>query len=172
MYKKLPKKRYLKTLEFLKSVVPAPAILLDLGVKNPFTEILESNGYIVYNTQGEDLDIYPETVKNYKIDAVCAFEILEHLISPYMVLKNIECKKLVATVPLNLWFANAYKSKTDLWDRHFHEFEDWQFDWLIEKSGWEIKKRDKWTSPIKKVGIRPIFRSFTPRYYAIYAEKK
>ena len=56
-------------------------------------------------------------------------------------------------------------------DRHYHEFEDWQFDWLLEKAGWNIKKRQKWTSPISKIGIRPILRKFTPRYYAVYAEK-
>ena len=172
MYKNLPIKRYKKTLEFLKSVLPAPAVLLDLGVRNPFTEILENNGYTVYNTEGQDLDIFPETVKHYKVDAVCAFEILEHLVSPFTVLNNIESKKLIATVPLNLWFAKAYRSNTDMWDRHFHEFEDWQFDWLVQKSGWDIKKRDKWTSPIKKIGFRPILRQFTPRYYAIYAEKQ
>ena len=72
---------------------------------------------------------------------------------------------------MRLWFASAYRSKTDMRDRHYHEFEDWQFDWLIEKSGFEIKDRNKWTSPIKKLGIRPILRMFTPRYYAIYAEK-
>jgi hypothetical protein len=26
----------------------------------------------------------------------------------------------------------AYRSKTDMWDR-YHEFEDWQLDWLLEK---------------------------------------
>ena len=36
----------------------------------------------------------------------------------------------------------AYKSKTDPLDRHYHEFEPWQFDWLLEKSGWKIIKED------------------------------
>ena len=55
--------------------------------------------------------------------------------------------------------------------RHYHEFEDWQFDWLLEKSNWEIEKKEKWTSPIKKIGFRPILRKFTPRYYIVYATK-
>jgi hypothetical protein len=79
---------------------------------------------------------------------------------------------LVASVPIRLWFSTAYRSKTDPWDRHYHEFEDWQFDWLLEKSGWEIKDRAKWTNPVKKIGIRPLLRSFTPRYYIVYAERK
>lgn len=171
MYKKTPTKRYKHTLEFLQKVLPAPAVVLDLGIRNPFTEIMEEHGYTVYNTSGEDLDELPEIVNSVKVDAIVAFEILEHLLSPYVLLKNIKAEKLITTIPLKLWFANAYRSKTDKWDRHYHEFEDWQFDWLLEKSGWEIKETNKWTSPIKKIGFRPILRKFTPRYYAVYAER-
>lgn len=171
MHSILPLKRYQNTLNFLKSVLPAPATILDLGVRNPFTEIMEQNGYIVYNTSGEDLDELPEIVKNYKVDAVTAFEIFEHLLSPYNVLKAIEANKLITTIPLNLWFAKAYRSKTDMWDRHYHEFEDWQFDWLLEKAGWKIIDSKKWTNPVNKIGIRPLLRKVTPRYYMVYAER-
>jgi len=171
MYSKIPIKRYEHTLKFLQDVLPAPATILDLGVRNPFSEIMEQNGYKVYNTSGEDLDLLPQIVKNYNVDAVTAFEIFEHLVAPFNVLRTIETSKIITTVPLNLWFAKAYRSKTDMRDRHYHEFEDWQFDWLLEKSGWTIKKREKWTSPINKIGFRPILRKFTPRYYAVYAEK-
>ena len=171
MYNHLPKRRYSHTIEFLQSVLPAPATILDLGIRNPFSEIMEQHGYTVHNTNGEDLDELPEIVKEYKVDAVTAFEIFEHLLAPLNVLKAIESTKLVATIPLNLWFAKAYRSKTDMWDRHYHEFEDWQFDWLLEKSGWKLNKTEKWTSPINKIGFRPILRKFTPRYYAVYAEK-
>ena len=171
MYDKIPKKRYRETLEFLRSVLPAPATILDLGVRNPFSKIMEDHGYTVFNTNGEDLDLLPEIVKEYHVDAVTAFEIFEHLIAPFNVLREIQSTKIIASIPLNLWFAKAYRSKTDLWDRHYHEFEDWQFDWLLKKSGWNIKERKKWTNPVGKIGIRPILRSFTPRYYAVYAER-
>ncbi len=171
MYDKVPLRRYKKTLHFLKQVLPAPATILDVGVRNPFSEIMEQNGYVVINTNGEDLDLLPEIVKINKIDAVTAFEIFEHLLSPYHVLLAINSSKLITSVPLNLWFAKAYRSKTDPRDRHYHEFEDWQFDWLLEKSNWVIKKRVKWTSPINKIGFRPILRFFTPRYYIVYAER-
>ena len=172
MYIKIPSKRYEHTLAFLQKVLPSPATILDLGVRNPFSEIMEQNGYTVINTEGEDLDLLPEIVKKHKVDAVTAFEIFEHLLAPFNVLKQIETTKLITTIPLNLWFAKAYKSKTDMWDRHYHEFEDWQFDWLLEKTGWQIQEREKWTSPITKVGFRPILRKFTPRYYAVFATKK
>ncbi|CAM1363721.1 Methyltransferase [Tenacibaculum litoreum] len=171
MYSKLPKKRYEHTLKFLQKHLPAPATILDLGVRNPFSEIMEESGYKVYNTNGEDLDLLPEIVKEYRVDAVTAFEIFEHLLAPLNVLREIESPKIITTVPLKLWFANAYRSQTDMWDRHYHEFEDWQYDWLLEKAGWTIIDKEKWTSPINQIGIRPILRKYTSRYYAVYAEK-
>ncbi len=166
-----PHKRYKKTLEFLRKNVPAPASVLDLGVRNPFTEFMEKEGYTVNNTSGEDLDINTEAVKKNNVDIVTAFEIFEHLIAPFNILKDIKANKLIASIPLKLWFSPAYRSKTDMWDRHFHEFEDWQFDWLLEKAGWKIITREKWTHPTKKIGFRPLLRFFTPRYYIVYAER-
>ena len=172
MYEKtFPNKRYKETLQFLKEVAPPPAKILDLGVKNPFSELMTEAGYEVENTSGEDLDLDTSAVKKVKIEVVTAFEIFEHLVAPYNLLQDISADRLVATVPLRLWFSSAYQSKTDMRDRHFHEFEDWQFDWLLEKAGWEIKTRRKWTNPVKKLGFRPLLRKFTPRYYAVYAEK-
>ena len=158
-------------MDFLQKVLPAPAKILDLGVRNDLSEIMETHGYTVYNTQGEDLDIHYNNVNNYDVDALVAFEIFEHLVAPFNVLNSIKTNKLITTVPLNLWFTGAYKNPSEKWDRHFHEFEDWQFDWLLEKSGWKIKATEKWTSPINKVGFRPLLRRYTPRYYAVYAER-
>lgn len=167
-----PGKRYRITLEFLKNVAPQNCRILDLGVRNPFTEIMEKEGYQVANTGGEDLDEDQSGVRNSDAELITALEIFEHLLSPYQVLKEIRADKLVASVPLRLWFSPAYRSKTDPWDRHYHEFESWQFDWLLEKTGWEIKARQKWTHPVKKLGLRPLLRWFTPRYYIVYAERK
>jgi len=166
-----PNKRFKLTAEFLTKHISTSSSILDLGVENPFTEIMKQSGYSVENTKGEDLDIDTSTITNSEADVVTAFEIFEHLLSPFTVLQSIKADKLVASVPLKLWFSSAYRSKTDLRDRHYHEFEDWQFDWLLEKAGWTIKDRKKWTNPTKKIGIRPILRWFTPRYYIIYAER-
>lgn len=169
---KFPKKRYKITLDFLKEVIPVDSKILDLGVENPFSEIMKQQGFQVKNTSGEDLDEDFSAVQNSDATVVTAFEIFEHLIAPYNILKEIKAEKLVASVPLHLWFTPAYKSKTDLWDRHYHEFEMWQFDWLLEKSGWKIKQKTTFTNPVKKIGFRPLLRLFTPRYYLVYAEKK
>ena len=168
---KFPKKRYKHTFRFLNEVITKDEKILDLGVPNPFSEILTKEGFNVTNTKGEDLDLETNIVKTEEFDVVTAFEIFEHLVSPFNVLKDIQAKKLVASIPLKLWFASAYRSKTDKWDRHYHEFEDWQFDWLLEKAGWRIVKSIKFTNPVKKIGIRPILRRVTPRYYLVYAER-
>ncbi|WP_242132811.1 class I SAM-dependent methyltransferase [Aestuariivivens marinum] len=172
MYAKTyPNKRFKLTLEFLEKHISKSKRILDLGIKNPFSEIMGSRGYQVENTKGEDLDLDTSTIEDSDAEVVTAFEIFEHLISPFTVLQSIKANKLIASVPLRLWFSKAYKSETDLWDRHYHEFEDWQFDWLLEKAGWKIIERRKWTHPTKQIGIRPILRWFTPRYYIVYAER-
>ena len=167
-----PEKRYRLTMAFLKKHIPTDQKILDLGVSNPFSEMMKDQGYHVENTQGEDLDFEFEHVKKSEADVVTAFEIFEHMLAPLNILKNIPCDKLVASIPLRLWFAKAYKSETDPWDRHYHEFEDWQFDWLLEKSGWEIVDSRKWTNPVNKLGLRPLLRRFTPRYYIVFARRK
>tara|TARA_B110000902_G_scaffold1446_1_gene1559 strand:+ start:683 stop:1228 length:546 start_codon:yes stop_codon:yes gene_type:complete len=166
-----PKKRYNHTLKFLKTYINTEESILDLGVENPLSEILKTEGFDVCNTKGEDLDFSTSLLESKPSDVTTAFEIFEHLVSPFTVLKSIQSKKLVASVPLRLWFATAYRSKTDPRDRHFHEFEDWQFNWLLEKAGWKIIATEKWTNPTKKIGIRPFLRWFTPRYYIVYAER-
>ena len=172
MYKYYPKKRYQKTIDFVEQHINKEDKILDLGVENPLSVQLKRLGYSVFNTTGEDLDLNISAVLNKEYEVVSAFQILEHLVSPYVLLKSIQAKKLVASIPLKLWFAKAYRNKDDIKDCHFHEFESWQFDWLLEKSGWCIISRKKWTNPRPfKLGFRPILRFFTPRYYIVYAER-
>ena len=166
-----PHKRYAHTLEFLKKHIPQSDTVLDLGINNPFSEIMRKEGYSVKNTAGEDLDNDQSAIAAGGYNVFAAFEIFEHLLNPYTVLQQVKSDKLIISVPLRLWFSPAYRSKTDMWDRHYHEFEDWQLDWLLEKTGWVIKDRMKWTNPTKKLGIRPLLRSVTPRYYIVYAER-
>ena len=133
---------------------------------------MEERGYRIENTGGEDLDLDFSRLEQSDAEVVTAFEIFEHLVAPFNVLRAIKAEKLVASIPLKLWFASAYRNEQDPWDRHYHEFEAWQFDWLLNKAGWEIKDRQKWTHPVKKIGFRPLLRYFTPRYYIVYAERK
>lgn len=160
--------RYKRTLSFIKKSDKNFHTILDLGSSNPFSKIMQKEGYQVQNTDF-DLDKSPNKLGQYTSDTVTAFEILEHLLNPLGVLQNLNADHLFATVPLRLWFSSAYRNPNDPWDRHFHEFEDWQFDWLLDHAGWKIIRTEKWTNPARKIGIRPLLRLFTPRYYAIEA---
>ncbi|WP_047416364.1 methyltransferase [Cellulophaga sp. Hel_I_12] len=166
-----PNTRFKHTLTFLQKHIATSESILDLGVENPFTKIMVAHHYKVANTHGEDLDFDFSSVTASNAKVVTAFEIFEHLLAPLNVLREIKADKLVASIPLRLWFSPAYQSKTDAWDRHYHEFEDWQFDWLLEKAGWKIIDRTKFTNPVNKIGFRPLLRKFTPRYYLVYAER-
>lgn len=172
MYEKTyPEKRFNITLDFLKKHIKTSETIFDLGVPNPFSKIMQENGYTVINTQGEDLDENQTALQTANYEVFTAFEIFEHLLNPYTVLKQVKANKVLVSIPLRLWFSPAYKSKTDMRDRHYHEFEDWQLDWLIESAGYKIIDRVKFTHPVKKLGFRPLLRWFTPRYYLVYAER-
>jgi hypothetical protein len=172
MYEKtFPNKRFKITLAFLKKNISTSEKILDLGVENPFSKIMAENGYHVINTKGEDLDENQSSLIQEDYSVVTAFEIFEHLLNPYTVLQNCKANKIVISIPLRLWFSSAYRSKTEKWDRHYHEFEDWQLDWLLEKTGWKIIDKIKFTHPVKKLGFRPLLRYFTNRYYLVFAEK-
>lgn len=165
--------RFKKSLQFLKENIPADLKILDLGTPNKLTKLIKEEGYTVFNTSGEDFDFeYKKVIQSYNVDCYVSFEVFEHLLAPFNILNEIEKGKLVCSVPLRVWFSKAYWNEEKEWDRHFHEFEQRQFDWLLEKTGWEIKKREKWTSPDQyRLGIKPLLRLFFPSYYFVYCEK-
>lgn len=166
-----PSKRFQLTFGFIQKHLNTDESILDLGVSNPFSEILGKNGFQVQNTSGEDLDDDVSTITQFDGEVITAFEIFEHLVNPYGVLKAIPCDKLLVSVPLKLWFSNAYRNPQDIRDQHYHEFEDWQLDYVLKKAGWEIKDSIKFTNPTKQLGLRPILRRFTDRYYLVYCER-
>jgi hypothetical protein len=171
-YSKTEHSRIEKTLHFLNNNYNGKGPILDLGPTNPLSKLMNEKGLIVSNTPiGMDLDFEYNIVKDKKYDLVTAFEILEHMVSPFPLLKSISAPKLIASIPLKLWFADAYWNTNDHFDRHYHEFEPRQFDMLLEKAGWNIQSSEKWVSRTHQIGIRPILRRFTPRYYIIFATR-
>jgi len=165
-------KRYDITIEFLKKELPIGSKILDLGISNPLSERMIKEGYIVQNTPpGLDLDLNWDVVKKDGFDAITAFEIFEHLICPFNLLKDIKAPMLIASVPLNVWFSPAHWSDKVEWDCHYHEFESRQFDRLLAKSGWIINKGKKFKAPHRLLGIRPILRRFFNHYYIVSALK-
>ena len=172
-YSKTERKRFRKTLRFLEGSVSKTETILDLGPVNSLSKIMINEGYSVTNTPLKtDLDFNYKMVEE-NFDVVTAFEILEHMVSPFPLLSSVKAQKLVASVPLKLWFANAYWNYNDPFDRHYHEFEQRQFHMLLNKAGWEVVKSEKWINrSFNKIGIRPLLRNITPRYYIVYCEKK
>ena len=166
-------RRFQHTMQLVEKFLRKEDKILDLGVENQFSRLLRQKGYNVKNTEGEDLDDDYDHLKSIDAEVVTGFEILEHLLNPYSVLKNLPGQKLLVTVPLALWFAAPFRdTNADPREWHYHEFTDWQFDRLLEKAGWVIQYREKWTGPTNKIGFRPLLRKITPRYYAVYAERQ
>jgi len=88
MYERsFPNKRFKHTANFLNKHISTNSEILDLGIENPFTKIMKNSGFKVSNTKGEDLDLDVSTIKNSNADVVTAFEIFEHLLSPFTVYK-------------------------------------------------------------------------------------
>ena len=164
--------RYKKTLSFIKKHINSSEKILDLGTENELSKFIRTNGYDVSNTNGENLDICFDAVQNDKYDVITSFEIFEHMFAPFNILREINAKKIIASVPLKLWFADAYWNMDDDWDKHYHEFEKKQFDFLLKKTGWRIIDSEKWIPKNQfKLGLRPILRMFTNRYYIVYCER-
>lgn len=173
LYAATHQKRFQITLEFIADLNLKSAKILNLGPNNPLSELLINNGYDITNTNpDQDLDTDFEIVKNTDFNAVFGFEIIEHMVSPFPMLKSISANKMVLSVPLSLWFAKAYWNENDPYDRHYHEFEDRQLKMLLEKAGWKIRKEKKYISSSFKPGIRPLLRMFTPRHYFVYCERE
>ena len=165
-------KRFEKTRSFVQKHLEHGTNILDLGTPNDLSDFIASAGYLVQNTKGENLDTDFQTYLDTGVDCVTAFEIFEHMLAPFNILSKLKTPMLIASVPLKLWFASAYWNSNDDWDKHYHEFEQKQFDFLLEKSGWVVKDSLVWASPDpKKIGVRPLLRYFTPRYYMVYCER-
>ena len=117
----MPDRRYRKTLSLMKTHLPAPARIMDLGWTIHSSEIMRKEGYTVDNTGGEDLDEEVSLAKATGYDAVTAFEILEHLLSPYTLLKSIEAPKSSSQYP-ECVVSGPHRNPKDPRDNHYHEF--------------------------------------------------
>lgn len=165
-------KRFLNTLNFMDELDLKASKILNLGPDNPLSDFLIGKGYNITNTQvNQDLDLDFSIVEDESFDVVVGFEILEHLVSPFPLLRSVAAKKLILSVPLALWFSKAYWNEKDPYDRHYHEFEPRQLKMLLNKANWDIVKDVKYTNPTKKIGFRPLLRRVTPRYYFVYCER-
>ena len=167
-------KRVAWTVDFVRANLNPGAKILALGPKNILSQALQNEGYIVENANSQDLDVDYDCVKKEGVDAFTSFEVFEHLVSPLPLLKAVQAPLLITSVPLSLWFARAYRGnlEEDRFDEHYHEFEPWQFELLLRKSGWCVSRKELHASFDKRsFGIRPILRRFYPRYLIVAATR-
>ncbi len=169
---KVKKYRFDKTLSFVSTHLDKNDQILDLGTPNDLSGFLAKNSFSIKSAHGFDFDLEPERVNDHEYNVLTAFEVLEHLVSPFSIVQKTKANKLIVTVPLKLWFAKAYRNINDPYDQHYHEFESWQLDMLLEKAGWEIKASERWVPPFTPGGFRSVLRAVTPRFYAVYAERR
>ena len=161
-------KRFKKTLDFMDDLDLKSSNILNLGPENPLSDLLIDEGYKITNTKSnQDLDLEFEIVKDKQFECVIGFEIVEHLVSPFPLLKSISANKLILSVPLDLWFVKAYWNEKDPYDRHYHEFEPRQLEMLLNKAGWKIIKEVKHVNSGFNIGLRPLLRMITPRHYFV-----
>lgn len=167
------KNRYEKTVDFALQCIGPGRRILDLGTPNAISGLLQQAGYDVTNTDGRDLDTDYADYATMDVEVVTAFQIFEHMLAPFNILRSIRANEMLVSVPLKLWFAGAYWNPTEVWDRHYHEFEPKQFDMLLDRTGWDIVRSEKWTSPeYRPLGIRPLLRHFTYRHYILHCRRK
>ncbi len=153
-------------MEFIRSRIFNSDKVLDMGTENRLSVLMRKEGYAVTNTGGEDLDRDYNLHDNYDFNVLTAFEILEHFVNPAGVLKPIHPGvRLIASVPIPVWFAKSYSA-------HFHEFEPYQFDWLLNYCGFKIIDSKIIRGPDKnRFGLRPYLRYFSDTYYFVMADK-
>jgi len=128
-----------------------------------------SEKYQVTNTPDDmDLDYVDHDISE-GFDLVTGFEILEHMLNPFGLLTAIKAPKLILSVPLNLWFENTWKGggSENKYKWHYHEFQPWQLDMLLEKTGWKIVDSLKIPYTTGDIGIRPLLRRFYNKYYFV-----
>lgn len=145
--------------------------MLDCGPDNELRHRIANvlgcrDRYQVDGTGCQDLDDWTLPVSMAGLyDAVFAFDILEHVFSPLLLLQNAKraCK------PGGQIFVSTPRRPSFLrFDGHFHEFDDYRWQALVDRAGLRIvgetrfRIRRGWRHSI---GLRPLIRHFTERVY-------
>lgn len=160
-----------RKLKYFRKLINQNQRILDVGGRNPLTEALEEEHKIkIDNTSGDlDLDF---NIPGNDYDVILYSHTIEHQFNPLYTL--VELKKVLNESGV-LYVLMPERGKL-LWTKgHYHEIDDYRFNLLIKRAGFEIidMKREKawrhWTEYIK--GIRPFYRLIR-EHDAIYALKK
>jgi len=142
-------RRYNHTLGFITNL---HGEILDCGERNLLTSLIEDKFKIkARNTEG-DLDVLPIEGK---YDFVLAFEIIEHLMNPLWFLLQI---KKALKPGGTLYLSTPINKPKYFWRHdHFHEFDEYRLNILLERAGFEVVRKERKRFYLI-AGIRPIIR--------------
>lgn len=122
---------------------------LDIGVRNPLTEVLENQYRIRIDNTNIDLDVGRLSGK---YATIFCFEVLEHLFNPLHFL--MEARRVLEDDG-RLFLSTPKGRPHFLWfEHHFHEFHVRELKHLFERAGFAIVR-------LKYYRIRPLWRAFT-----------
>lgn len=162
------KKRFKQTLDFIGDI---QGTVLDIGERNHLTEYIEKRLALdIYNTFS-DLDYsiefnlkgadYYLGLSFFEFDYVFCFQVIEHLLNPRLFFDNLR-----ETVNKDTRIFLSYPSRPKIfWNNqeHFHEYDKLRFNYLLDKTGFEIiRKKNIYVRRFPN-GIRPLLRNFIPQ---------
>ena len=137
--------------------------VLDLGPPNALARLLERRDAVRIVHSGEhDLDREPiPAFQPGPFATITAFEILEHLLNPLLVLDG--CRQVLQSD--GLLYVTVPRRHPHEWlfsksPEHFHEFAPDELRWLLDKAGFEIERFDMANTSELAAGVRPVLRRF------------
>lgn len=160
-----------RTMSYLKDKIKPCDVVLDLGARNPLTDLIERRlSANIHNTDG-DLDmafVFPRCI----YDVIVYSHTIEHQFNPLNTLLMIKDYMDSRT---RLYILLPERGKL-LWCKgHFHEIDEHRMRLLMERAGFEVvsKTRQKvWRQWwFYFTGIRPLMRLFI-EYHVIYEVKR
>lgn len=157
-----------RTLCLVQQNVNGLKIIYDMGDVSPMRYELERDYFVKTLPYKDYNDLNMDSFRN---EVFVSFKVFEHIFSPYHFLKATQPLLLICTVPLKIPFVPIHWSK-DKRDRHYHEFEEKQFLWMLEEAGYEIIYKKKWWYNRLPIGIRTLLRYIFPSWLAVVARRK
>ncbi len=147
--------------------------ILDVGERNPFTELLEKKFNVTIDNTKGDLD-FIEIPYDKKYDTILYLDVIEHQMNPLWTLHQIS---RILKSDGKMYITTPRRGKL-LWAKgHFHEFDKYRFELMMKhpKVNFEIVAEHKykivrnwWTYFL---GFRPLLRLFF-EYGLIYVVRK
>lgn len=145
--------------DYLKGKIRADMSMLDVGGRNPLTDLMEKEFHVKPDNTSGDLDISFATPKD-EYDVIIYSHVIEHQFNPLFTLLELK-KHMKDTARMYIFLPNKPKF---LWYKgHYHEIDRHRMGLLLKRAGLNIRSiaRQRLKKPLKdRIGIRPFIRIF------------